>query len=113
MSILCTRLLHCGVIVFHWKQFQHSSRFKHFLRTFPNVAEKYQAIFGEKKRVVNHFTLQTTKSHKWKCKSIHIIKHVLVCNELSGTKLTKDKSHNCIHPLQNPLKGIVHLKMII
>lgn len=30
-------LLYCRLIVFHWKQFQHSSRFKHFLRTFPSV----------------------------------------------------------------------------
>lgn len=38
-------LLHCGLIVFHWKQFQHSSRFKHFLRKFPSVLLRNNQAF--------------------------------------------------------------------
>lgn len=71
-------LLHCGLIVFHWKQFQHSSRFKHFLRTFPSVLLRNIKLLFLRKTgwsIISHL-LQTTKCYKWKWKSIHIIRNV-------------------------------------
>lgn len=78
-------LLYCRLIVFHWKQFQHSSRFKHFLRTFPSVflrnIKLYIYIFFFLRKtewsIISHL-LQTTKCYKWKWKSIHIIRNVPV-----------------------------------
>lgn len=76
--VVFSALLHCGVIVFHWKQFQHSKRFKHFLRTFPSVLLRniklFLFIFLEKQGGQSFHTYSKQMEMK---KSIYIIRNVL------------------------------------
>lgn len=87
-------LLHCRLIVFHWNQFQHSSRFKHFLRKFPSVLlRNIKQFFFEKNRMVNHFTPtpNNTMLQMEMKKYSYYQECSCVCNELPVTKPTKDK----------------------
>lgn len=96
-------------------QVDSSTSWENFLVCCWEIIKLFFSYFFEKNRMVNHFTpTPNNKMLQMEMKKYSYYQECsCVCNELPGTKPTKDKVHNCMHPSQKPLEGTVHPKMTI